>query len=73
MFEDFRKQSENASFSDDTTEEPAKEFTGRQHGYFLGMTPAQRFILALMVLIMTVILGVLFLMVTSKILLPFFG
>ncbi len=40
------------------------------NGYIFGMTPVQRFILAFMLLIITVMLGVLFLLVTSKIVPP---
>jgi hypothetical protein len=37
------------------------------------MTPVQRFIVAIMLLFMTIILGVLFLLVTSKIVIPILG
>lgn len=74
MFEDFRKQAEEADFPDEDQEEElhveAPHDTG---GYFLGMTPVQRFILALLLLMMAIILGVLVLLVTSKVALPFFG
>jgi hypothetical protein len=74
MFDDFRKQMEDPSFTEDNNndEEPPVE-TIYQERYFLGMTPVQRFIVALMLLLMTVILGVLFLLVTSKIAPPFFS
>jgi hypothetical protein len=69
MFEDFRKQIDDSSFSDDdqTGELLDKD---KDKGYFLGMTPVQRFILAFMLLIITTMLGVLFLLVTSKIVPP---
>lgn len=71
MFEDFRKQAEQADFPDEIQEELQKlEAPKKSGGHFLGMTPVQRFILTLMLLIMIIILGVLFLMVTSKIELP---
>ena len=74
MFEDFRKQAEEADFSDDDQEAELRVKTSRNtNGRFLGITPVQRFIIALMLLFMIIILGVLFLMVTSKIVLPFFG
>jgi hypothetical protein len=70
MFEDFRKQIDDSSFTDeDQTEGPLKTKIG-DTGYFLGLSPAQRFMLALMVLIITILLGVLFLLVTSKIVPP---
>jgi hypothetical protein len=37
------------------------------------MSPVQRFVVVLMLLVMTVILGILFLMVTTKIALPMMG
>jgi hypothetical protein len=74
MFEDFRKQTEDASFPDDnqTEESPVKNLFSEQR-HFLGLTPVQRFIVAFMLLLMTIILGVLFLLVTSKIFPPFLG
>jgi hypothetical protein len=70
MFEDFRKQIDDSSFTDDDEGKPP-EGTGKPpRGNILGMSPAQRFIVSFMLLIMTVILGILFLMVTNKIALP---
>jgi hypothetical protein len=74
MFEDFRKQAEEADFSDDDQEAELRVKNSRNNnGRFLGITPVQRFIIALMLLFMIIILGLLFLMVTSKIVLPAFG
>jgi len=74
MFEDFRKQAEEADFPDeDQDDELQVEITQEDRGMFLGMTPVQRFIVALMLLFMIIILGALFLLVTSKITLPIFG
>ncbi|OGN98948.1 MAG: hypothetical protein A2Z71_00715 [Chloroflexi bacterium RBG_13_50_21] len=74
MFEDFRKQAEEAAFPDEVHEEELHmEPIHNSDGRFLGMTPVQRFILALMLLFMIIILGVLFLLVTSKIEIPVFG
>ena len=70
MFEDFRKQMDDTSFKDDDQEQAPLE-TKQPEGYFLGMSPVQRFIVAVMLLMMVVILGVLFLLVTSKIVPPF--
>jgi hypothetical protein len=74
MFEDFRKQAEQAEFPEEDQEaeqrvEPPKNTAGR----FLGMTAFQRFIVASMLLLMTIVLGALFLVVTSKVALPFLG
>jgi hypothetical protein len=72
MFEDFRKQAEDANFLDEIQEEAGQQKTAhKSDGRFFGMTPVQRFIIALMLLFMIIILGTLFLLVTSKIELPF--
>jgi hypothetical protein len=73
MFEDFRKQAEEADFPDEDQEADLREKKSQNNGRFLGMTPVQRFIIALMLLFMSIILGVLFLLVTSRIVLPTFG
>jgi hypothetical protein len=73
MFEDFRKQAEEADFSDEDQEADLRGKTSHNNQLFLGMTPVQRFIIALMLLFMITILGLLFLMVTSRIVLPAFG
>jgi hypothetical protein len=71
MFEDFRKQIDDNDFPDDIQPETPSSGKNRPHrGYFLGLSPAQRFIVALMLLMMVIILGTLFLMVTNKIALP---
>ncbi len=72
MFEDFRKQAENASFPED--EEPGQQVSPfAKYHHFLGMTAIQRFIIAFILLLMTVILGTLLLLVSEKIALPFLG
>lgn len=73
MFEDFRKQIDDASFPNEDQEEEKPVEIINQERRFLGMTPVQRFIVAFMLLLMTIILGVLFLLVTSKIAPPFFS
>ena len=70
MFEDFRKQAEEADFPDEDLDDDDSRNGG---GRFLGMTPVQRFIVALMLLFMTIILGSLFLIVTSKVNIPSLG
>jgi hypothetical protein len=74
MFEDFRKQIDDSAFSDDAqnTETPVEIPLGEPRQIF-GLTPVQRFFVALMLLLMTIVLGVLILLVTSKIALPFSG
>ena len=74
MFEDFRKQAEQADFPDEDQEEESQvKDPNAKQGHFLGLTPMQRFIVALMLLFMIIVLGVLFLLVTSKITFPFLG
>ncbi len=70
MFEDFRKQTDDAQLQDDP---PKNLLEGSSHskGRFLGMTSVQRFFIAIMLLAMVIILGILFLLVTSKIVPPF--
>jgi hypothetical protein len=71
MFEDFRKQIDDSSFPDeDQTAAPLAKTPIQDTVYLLGMTPVQRFILAIMVFVITLLLGVLFLLVTSKIVPP---
>jgi hypothetical protein len=72
MFEDFRKQAEQADFPDDDQDDDRLEnrYGG---GHFLGMNPVQRFVVAMMLLFMTIIVGTLFLVVTSKVALPGLG
>jgi len=64
MFEEFRRQTDDSAFMDDVMHE------GR---HFLGMTPAQRFIVALVLMMMAIILGALLLLDTYKIVPPFLG
>jgi hypothetical protein len=74
MFEDFRKQAEQADFPDEQQEDELQVKNPNAHqGHFLGLNPMQRFIVALMLLFMIIVLGVLFLLVTSKITFPFLG
>jgi len=74
MFEDFRKQSEDASFQEEELQsEISHRFRMDDDRLILGLTPAQRFVLAFMLLVMMIILGVLFLLVTNKVVPPTFG
>ncbi len=70
MFEDFRKQMGDAPQQDDPPKSLLEDKT-RPAGHFLGMTAKQRFFIAIMLLAMVIILGVLFLLVTLKIVPPF--
>jgi len=74
MFEDFRKQIDDSAFpDDDQNAETSDEILFEEPRKLLGLTPVQCFFVALMLLLMTLVLGVLILLVTSKIALPFFG
>jgi hypothetical protein len=74
MFEDFRKQIDDSAFSDDNqNEEAPNDILFAEPRLIFGLTPVQRFFVAFMLLMMTIVLGVLVLLVTSKIALPFIG
>ncbi|MFZ2097025.1 MAG: hypothetical protein WAV05_10340 [Anaerolineales bacterium] len=73
MFDDFRKQMDDSAFYEEDKDEETPVEIVNQGDHILGMTPVQRFVVAVMLLLMTVILGVLFLLVTSKIAPPFFS
>ena len=72
MFEDFRKQAEEAALQHEVQDDDLHvENTYPDDGRLFGMTPPQRFVVAMMLLFMTIIIGSLFLVVTSKVALPF--
>ena len=72
MFEDFRKQAEQAALQHEIQDDDLHlESASPDDDRILGMTPPQRFVLAMMLLVMTIIIGSLFLVVTSKFALPF--
>jgi hypothetical protein len=73
MFEDFRKQTDDSLFQDDDQQTNSPVDNRGPEGHFFGMTPVQRFIVSVMLLMMTVVLGILFLLVTSKVVPPFMG
>lgn len=74
MLDDFRNQAESSDFFD---EDPEDEFVfeevapARSQSTFLGLSPAQRFVLALILLALTCLLSSLCLLVTERIALPF--
>jgi hypothetical protein len=83
MFEDLRRSvsEEYEQFEDQPThkmdEEPeienyAHEATAERTSEFLGMTAPQRFVIALMLFFMVLILGCFFLVLSGKIVLPIF-
>jgi hypothetical protein len=67
MFDNLRQQSlEN---TEDVPATPMRRSGGKS---FLGLTPPQRFVLAIMLFLYTTLLGCFALMVFGKIVLPFF-
>ena len=69
MLDDFRQQANTSEFLDD---EEASQFEETEKPRkFLGMTPAQRFVIALMLLMITCLLSTFCLLVTEKVIPPF--
>lgn len=77
MFDEFRSEVGDYSFEEgrepDSDQDiySFKEKAAPQKRYFLGMTPVQRFVVAVMLLIMTCILSSFFLLVSERIAPPF--
>jgi len=70
MFDNLREQANSTPFYEgeaqfQSVEEP-RSAPSASSGRFLGMTPAQRFILSVMVMIMVCTIGAMFLVVTGK-------
>lgn len=76
MLDDLRNSAASSSFQPEEEPTPSpSERPGsgpRKASTFLGMTASQRFVVALLVLMMTCVLGTFLLLVTEKIALPFF-
>ncbi|NLX12193.1 MAG: hypothetical protein GXY44_00870 [Phycisphaerales bacterium] len=71
MLDDLRNSAnESYLFDEELDDSPAVDRPQRPRGHFLGMTPPQRFFLAVMLLLMTTLFGMLVLLVTEKIMLP---
>lgn len=71
MLDDLR-QSANESylFDEELEDDSTTQRFDRPRGPFLGMTAPQRFLLALMLLMLTTLFGILVLLVTEKVMLP---
>lgn len=69
MFEDFRKQSDEGSLFNDQNDGNLDSgiIVSQPRADFLGMTAPQRFVIAIMLFLMTFILGTFFLLVTERI------
>lgn len=76
MLDNLRESaSQSPFFQEEQPPEPKKPAPSprrRRSGRFLGMTAVQRFVLSLMLFMMTCMLGTLFLMVTEKIVIRLF-
>lgn len=78
MFDDLRNESQSSQFSDDELEsllEPKREKERKplklgSRGKILGLTASQRFILSLLLMLSTCLLGSMLLLVTGKVI-PF--
>jgi len=66
MLDDLRQQA-NASFEE---EDDSFRPTSRPPARFLGMTPFQTFVIALLLLVMTCLLSTAFLLTTGRVVLP---
>lgn len=77
MLEDLRKSAEEKHEDEEETIEGFDPYDYSEHDeeqtrkQFLGMTSAQRFVLALMLFLMTCVLAAFILVLTGKIYLPF--
>jgi hypothetical protein len=74
MFDDLRAQANTIDFEDETDsleETIFRDDPPRRRGAFLGMTPPQRFIISVMLLMMTCILGTMCLLVFDRVWIPF--
>jgi hypothetical protein len=71
MFDDLREQA-NTPFFEDVDQEP-DEVIIETHQQFLGMTPFQRFVIAIMLFIIVLLIGSFALLIMGRVLLPFFG
>lgn len=69
MLEDFRQQAKTSPFFEEEDSTQGKKEP--EKNYFLGLSPAQRFLVALLLLFMTCLVGTFLLLVTDKVVLPF--
>lgn len=71
MLDEFREDANSSAFFDEDGEEIYEDFGSYQpRGNFLGMTAAQRLVVAVMILMMTCIIGGLALLIFEKIVPP---
>lgn len=70
MLDDFLKEDDANSFLDEIEQTSKLELSPEPETGFLGMTPPQRFVIALMFFLMILIIGAFFLLVTGAISIP---
>ena len=76
MFEDFRQQTDDTSFpAPEPDQDQLREglIISEPELHFLGMTAFQRFALLLVLFLMLLVSGILFLLVTQRVVPPFFS
>ncbi|HSO27484.1 MAG TPA: hypothetical protein VLS48_05400 [Anaerolineales bacterium] len=71
MLDDLRKEADRSSYFEDDGLEAFDDQPSRKAGNFLGLLPFQRFILAVMFLIVTFLLSSFCLLATNRMALPF--
>ena len=69
MLDDFREQAEADPYEEEE-EVQSYDYMEEERTHFLGMTPFQRFVIAVMLLLATCILSTFCLLVTEKVILP---
>ncbi len=70
MLDDFLKEDDSRSFLDELEQTPKAELSTEPEVGFLGMTPAQRFVISVMFLFMVLIIGAFCLLITGSIGIP---
>ena len=69
MLDDFRSQADTPFF-DEETQPDYENYETQTRREFLGMTPVQRFVIAFMLLLITLLLSAFCLLVTGKVIFP---
>ncbi len=74
MLDDLREKAGESEFfmDDEAAYSYSKTAIANGPSLFLGMTPAQRFVIAVLVFLMVTVLGSFCLLITEKVYLPFF-
>ncbi len=73
MFEDFQKQATVTPFSGIQEQDEFLDNPPHPSGSNPGLTPKQRFTIAILVLMLTVAIGILLLLTSAKVVPPFLG